>query len=154
MTKKSTFEGGQIESAGALFEVGEPGPELFKPGMPESKQVFYKDDSEVEVKLVNTDTYDGKYLVYEIADVSKAYFVNTEDAKFSTKPQRIKRAILDTAERPYNWDEEIDRAIPSTDVIRLQIWRNGLVRKEDLEDKTKAQNSLYGVFPAKLLKGE
>lgn len=112
-----------------------------------------KPTSKVKVKLVNTTIYEERYLVYRIEDISQVYLVPTEHLIFATSEQLIDESILNNSDKPYDWNEEINAVFPTLDHVRLAVYRNGLVKKEDALDRQLSQMALYGAFPNRF-KGE
>ena len=112
-----------------------------------SNKATKKAAEKVQVKLVNTTIYDNTYLVYRLDDISQVFLVPTEHLQFSVSPQLIDETILLASEKPYDWNEEINAIWPSLDQVRLAVYRNGLVKREDLADPQLAQMALYGAFP-------
>jgi len=112
-----------------------------------------KFESKVPVKLVNTTIYEGRYLVYRVDDISQVFLVPTEHLLFSVSEQLIDEALLINADKPYDWNGELTLVWPTVDQVRLAVYRNGLIKKEDLSDPQLAQMALYGAFPNRF-KGE
>lgn len=107
------------------------------------------------VKLLNSDVYDGCYLVYDVNRRADVFLVPVEQLQFSVSEQEIAYGILDSCVRPYSWEDEIRELIPSVTDVRLAILRNGFLRKTDIRNNSLAKDALYGAFPNRLpFKGE
>lgn len=85
----------------------------------------------VTVRLLNTDIYDGRYLVAE-AGTNNAYLIPIESARWTVKDQEIPAHVLQTADRPYNFDHEIDAMSFTPDEIRMALWKSGLATEDRL----------------------
>lgn len=105
--------------------------------------------SQVKVKLANTTVYEDRYLVYRVDDISQVFLVPTEHLDFRVSEQLIDADILNRSDRPYAWNDEINAVFPTKDEVRLAVYRNGLVKVEDLLDRQLHQMSLYGAFPTR-----
>lgn len=131
-----------------------PTREVFQPSGKSGKFTPIKSVSpKVKVKLANTTIYEDRYLVYRIDDISQVYLVPKEHLIFATSEQLIDEAILNDSDKPYDWNEEINAVFPTLDHVRLAVYRNGLVKKEDALDRQLSQMALYGAFPNRF-KGE
>lgn len=92
----------------------------------------YQNASEmITVKILNTDQFDGRYVVYDVNDPSKTYLIPAEDLQFSYGQQKVTQDVIRSAKRPYNWDEEIDKLIMTRDQIRNILYWGGLVEKKE-----------------------
>lgn len=104
-------------------------------------------DPKVIVRLLTTDVHDGCYLVVD--EENNGYLVPVDDLDFSLLNQTIKQSKLQKAVRPYAWSDEIENLIPTVESIRLALWRNGMLSKNDVGDRRKVRHALYGAFPRK-----
>lgn len=126
-------------------------PSTISPKFPKpEKPVTLKNvSSKIKVKLANTTVYDGRYLVYRIDDISQVRLVLTEHLEFRVSEQLIDQDLFNASDKPYDWNEEINAVFPSNDQVRLAVYRNGLIKKEDVQDRQLLQMSLYGAFPTR-----
>lgn len=85
------------------------------------------DDQEdmVQVTLLNTDVVNGKYAVVD--QKGKAYLIPVEDAQYTVKAQSVKKSVLDNAEEPYQFDDELPDLMLSKADIRKLLWKFGIV---------------------------
>ncbi len=105
--------------------------------------------SKVKVKLANTTVYEDRYLVYRVDDIAQVFMVPTEHLEFRVSEQLIEEDLLNRSDKPYSWNDEINAVFPTKDEVRLAVYRNGLVKVEDLLDRQLHQMSLYGAFPTR-----
>jgi hypothetical protein len=133
------FEQPQPEPEAQPEPVVEPEPEV----QPEPEPVV-ETGPQVNVKIIDFTTRDGKYLAFD--ESGNGYLIDADKLEFSSNYQPISQADLDNSERPYNWDEEIDRLLPSRERMRQTLWRRGLLRKEDIENRM-ARRALDKAFP-------
>ena len=103
---------------------------------------------ETVVWLVNNSARDNRYLVMD--ESGSAYLVPVELLSFTMAPQVIDSAVLETAEKPYDFTAEIQAVMPTVEQVRLAVWRNGLIYKDDLKNPHFARLALYGAFPIEL----
>lgn len=103
------------------------------------------------VRILNAKSIDGKYLVLD-ANTGNAYMVPVDDVKYSVKDQEIDEAVLLKAERPYNFDQEIEKLIIDPQDIRVALWTEGIVSEAQMSVGIKRLLRLLidrGVFPVK-----
>ncbi|MEP7290530.1 MAG: hypothetical protein ABI835_02050 [Chloroflexota bacterium] len=104
------------------------------------------------VKLLNTNIYDGKYIVID-TESREAYLVPTKKLQWSTGEQSIAKSVLDTADRPYDWDQEIQSLVVTPQQIRIALWQDGAVTPEDAKSESVksllARLIIRGVLPVK-----
>lgn len=99
------------------------------------------------VRLLNTDVYDGRYLVFDTESLA-TYLVPTDDLAFTSKDQQVDESVLDRCDSPYQWDDEIDSLVVTKNQIRLAILRAGHIQKKPLNFKEMVAALLKrGEFP-------
>ena len=106
----------------------------------------------VDVRLLSEDTYEaGCWLVYEVDDKSKVYFVQKDELQHTWKPQPVSKSVLQKASRPYDFAEEIAKFTLTPDQIRLGLYKSGVVNKrEDMNFKAFLASLLKsGILPIK-----
>lgn len=101
----------------------------------------------VTVRLLTNATYDGRYLVFDTATLD-AYLVGAEHLLYSMADQPLSKDVLQLAERPYSWDNEIEALSVSSAQIRLALYFSGhLVQEEMNFKKLVASLLMMGVLP-------
>lgn len=111
-----------------------------------------KEPETVMVRLLNTDIKDNKYTVID-DKTREVYLVPIDELRWTVKAQPISRTVLDAAERPYSWDDEIESLKVSDQDIRIALWRSGAVSEESAKGLSIQQilSRLVskGIFPRK-----
>lgn len=105
----------------------------------------------VKVKFLNTDVYEGRYLVRD--ESNEVYLVPTEKLQWESQWQDIEKRDLEAAERPYDLDNEIQPLFVTPQEVKVALWSMGIITQEDaqkadLRDMI-AKLLMKGVLPIK-----
>lgn len=112
----------------------------------------YTKKETVDVRLLSEDTYEaGCWLVYEVDNPGNVYFVQKDELQHTWKPQPVSKSILQKAQRPYDFAEEISKFTLTPDQIRLGLYKSGVISKrEDMNFKRFLASLLKsGILPIK-----
>lgn len=82
------------------------------------------------IKLLNGNVYDGKVIVIDL-DTQEGYLIPKEKIVFQMGEQSVSADVLDDAERPYNWDDEIAQMYTTPQAIRVALWQSGEITPEE-----------------------
>lgn len=127
------------------FPEPQPAPEPTPPTETPSTR-RKRPSKKVTVKLLTKELFDGQRLVYDVQSL-QAYLVPSDAVAYSVREQEIDADVLEKSIKPYDWTAEIEQVMPSIEQIRLAIWSNGYVSKEDIGRRKNPP--FYGAFPAK-----
>jgi hypothetical protein len=114
---------------------------------PTSKKRSFGSGQTRTVELLNMDDFRGRYLVVDLK-TKQSYLVPKEHLKFTSGPQEVAQSVLDVADRPYDWDDEIEALALTKDEIRLGLHYAGLIEPASLNFKEFVSRLLRsGKFP-------
>lgn len=106
--------------------------------------------NDVAIKLVNLDTVDGRVLVYLAGMPAKVYWVSVEQVRLTTREQVVSSKILDGADKPYNWDIELDEIAVDINTLRLGLYYLGYHSQQEINIREVMQKLLSrGFLPVK-----
>lgn len=98
-----------------------------------SSRVAVTPEKKTSVQLLNIDEFDGKLIVLELA-TNSVYLVPSYEIQYRMKPQEISNSVLEVAEKPYDWSEEISKLGVDPIKARIALAREGLIRKDDADE--------------------
>jgi len=102
----------------------------------------------VTVKAVNLEVRHGRMLVYDVSSTASAWLVPVEHLQLTTKEQLVPQKVLDTCERAYSWDNELQAIAVSLDEVRLGLYYLGYYEKQDINVRQVVGGLLrVGKFP-------
>lgn len=90
---------------------------------------------QVQVRLLNHDPVNGKYIAASVKDPSDVRMIPKQHLRRTLANQNVDYSIFNSSERPYNWEEEISRFRATRASIQTALWREGYADKKELSSK-------------------